>query len=177
MAKIFPCLENIERLKVPPTPGEIALATSLAQRLSDDYEIFFQPFLNGDMPDIILMRRGAGVAIIEVKDWNLSSYSVDDKNQWRERAGNHVVRSPFKQVFGYKSNMFNLHINGLAEKNALNNNFLIEPRWPGKLKTWLNGRELPSDKLDYVTGLDSKGLLSYLYSTRFCRSITCRAAH
>jgi len=129
MAKIFPCLENIERLKVPPTPGEIALATSLAQRLSDDYEIFFQPFLNGDMPDIILMRRGAGVAIIEVKDWNLSSYSVDDKNQWRERAGNHVVRSPFEQVFGYKSNMFNLHINGLAEKNVLNNNFygIIKP--------------------------------------------------
>jgi len=129
MAEIFPSLENIERLKVSPTPGEMALATSLAQRLSDEYEIFFQPFLNGDMPDIILMRRGAGVAIVEVKDWNLSSYSVDDKNKWRERAGNHVIRSPFRQAFGYKSNMFNLHINGLAEKNALNNNFygIIKP--------------------------------------------------
>jgi hypothetical protein len=129
MAEIIPSLENIERLKVSPTPGEMALATFLAQRLSDEYEIFFHPFLNGDMPDIILMRRGAGVAIVEVKDWKLSSYIVDDKNQWRERAGNHVIRSPFRQAFGYKSNMFNLHINGLAEKNALNNNFygIIKP--------------------------------------------------
>jgi len=129
MAEIFPCIENIKRLKVPPTSGEMSLATTLAQRLSDEYEIFFQPFLNGDMPDIILMRRGAGVAIVEVKDWNLNSYSVDDKNQWREIAGNNVIRSPFRQAFGYKSNMFNLHINGLAEKNAINNNFygIIKP--------------------------------------------------
>lgn len=129
MAEIYPCVENIERLKVPATPGELALAKRLAHSLSDDYEIFFQPFLNGDMPDIIVMRRGVGVVIVEVKEWNLSSYKVDEKNQWRESAGNHIIRSPFKQVFGYKLNMFNLHINGLAEKNATNNNFfgIIKP--------------------------------------------------
>jgi len=81
------------------------------------------------MPDIVIMRKGAGVIIIEVKDWNLSSYIIDEKNNWHERAGNHVIRSPFKQVFGYKSNMFNLHINGLAEKNVINKNFfkVIKP--------------------------------------------------
>lgn len=129
MAEVFPSFENINRLKVKPTSGELYLLNYLADNLSIEYEVYFQPFLNGDMPDIVIMRKGAGVIIIEVKDWNLSSYIIDEKNNWHERAGNHVIRSPFKQVFGYKSNMFNLHINGLAEKNVINKNFfkVIKP--------------------------------------------------
>jgi|APSaa5957512535_1039671.scaffolds.fasta_scaffold37881_1 hypothetical protein len=123
MAEIFPSFENIERLKVKPTDGELYLLNYLVDNLSSEYEVYFQPFLNGDMPDIVIMRKGAGVVIIEVKDWNLSSYNIDEKNNWHESAGNHVIRSPFKQVFGYKSNMFKLHINGLAEKNVMNKNF------------------------------------------------------
>ena len=123
MAEIFPSFENIERLKVKPTDGELYLLNYLTDNLSSEYEVYFQPFLNGDMPDIVIMRKGAGVIIVEVKDWNLSSYKIDEKNNWHERAGNHVIRSPFKQAFGYKSNMFKLHINGLAEKNVMNKNF------------------------------------------------------
>ena len=123
MAEIFPSFENIERLKVKPTDGELYLLNYLVDNLPSEYEVYFQPFLNGDMPDIVIMRKGAGVVIIEVKDWNLTSYNIDEKNNWHEMAGNHVIRSPFKQVFGYKSNMFKLHINGLAEKNVMNKNF------------------------------------------------------
>lgn len=123
MAEILPSLENIERLKVRPNDGELFLVKYLVDRLDNEYEVYFQPFLNGDMPDIVVMRKGAGVLIIEVKYWNLSSYNIDMENNWHERAKNHVIRSPFKQVFGYKSNMFNLHINGLAEKNVINKNF------------------------------------------------------
>lgn len=123
MAEIFPSLENIERLKVKPTNGEFFLINYLVDKLDDEYEIYFQPFLNGDMPDIVIMRKGAGVVIVEVKDWNLSSYNIDDINKWHENATNHEIRSPFQQVFGYKSNMFKLHINGLAEKNVMNKNF------------------------------------------------------
>ena len=123
MSKIFPSLENIKRLKVKPTDGELFLINYLIENLSDEYEVYFQPFLNGDMPDIIIMKKDAGVVIVEVKDWNLNLYNIDEKNIWHEIAGNQKIRSPFKQVFGYKSNMFKLHINGLAEKNVMNKNF------------------------------------------------------
>ena len=79
--------------------------------------------LNGDLPDIILMKKGHGVAVVEVKDWNLASYHIDENNNWHESFGNHKIRSPFQQVFGYKKNLFDLHINGLTEKNIANNNF------------------------------------------------------
>lgn len=123
MAEILPSFENIERLKIKPTNGELYLLNYLVDNLPCEYEVYFQPFLNGDMPDIVIMRKGAGVAIIEVKDWNLSLYNIDENNNWHESVGNNIIRSPFKQVFGYKSNMFKLHINGLAEKNVMNTNF------------------------------------------------------
>ncbi|MFM0327326.1 nuclease-related domain-containing DEAD/DEAH box helicase [Caballeronia glebae] len=123
MAQVFPAFENIDRLKVKPTPGEFALLDTLATRLDDDTEVYFQPMLNGDMPDIIMMKKGHGVAVIEVKDWNLSAYRVDERGDWFEQSGKNRVRSPFQQAFRYKTNLFDLHINGLVEKTILNKVF------------------------------------------------------
>jgi hypothetical protein len=122
MAEIFPSLENIERLKVTPTNGERYLLNFLSDNLSIEQEVYFQPFLNGDMPDIVIMKREAGVAIIEVKDWDLNSYSIDYTNSWFVEKQKQPIKSPHHQAFGYKSNMFKLHINGLAEKHVLNKN-------------------------------------------------------
>ena len=126
MAKIYPSFENINRLKVKPKDGELFLLEYLVDNLPNDYEVYFQPFLNGDMPDIIVMKKNAGVIIVEVKDWNLKAYYIDEQNNWYAVTSNKKpIKSPFQQVFGYKSNMFNLHINGLAEKNVTNKKNLI----------------------------------------------------
>ena len=66
MAKVFPTYEIIKTLKVPPTTGELKLIDFLIENLNDEYEIYFQPFLNGDCPDIVLMRKCGGLLIIEV---------------------------------------------------------------------------------------------------------------
>lgn len=127
MGTIFPSIENIKSLKVPPTDGEWFLLNYFNDNLPDEVEIYFQPFLNGDMPDIILMHKNAGVTIIEVKDWNLGSYYLnlekDNLGDWTLKHNNHPIKSPFKQVFQYKDNMFNLHINGLLERKILNKKF------------------------------------------------------
>lgn len=125
MAIIFPTFENIDRLKVKPTEGELFLLNELMQEFSNDdnVEIYFQPFLNGDRPDIILMKKNVGVTIIEVKDWNLSKYEVDKNNKWHVKNRDHHILSPFQQVFAYKENLFSLHINNLLEKKINNNYF------------------------------------------------------
>jgi len=123
LAQIFPSIENIERLKVSPTDGEIFLLHHLIDSMDDDVEIFFQPFLNGDRPDIILIKKDSGVAIIEVKDWNLKAYKIGENNKWYASKNNQRIKSPFDQAFGYKHNLFNLHINGLLEKKLKNKNF------------------------------------------------------
>ena len=87
----------------------------LLENLSDEYEIFFQPFLNGDCPDIILMRKGGGVLIIEVKDWSLDSYKLDYRKRWFVNNNNALIKSPISQVLKYKENMYDLHIQNLLE--------------------------------------------------------------
>jgi hypothetical protein len=120
MAVLFPDIETIKKSKVPATPGELALLNFLDKNLDDSYEIFFQPFLNGDNPDLAIMRKGAGLIIFEVKDWNLNSYTIDEQCDWRLKSNAAIVKSPLDQVDDYKQSLYNLHIETLLEKQITN---------------------------------------------------------
>lgn len=127
MAQCFPSLEVINNLPVPLQGGERALLDFLYKHLDDTYEIYFQPFLNGDRPDFIIVRNGYGVLIIEVKDWILKKYT----NQYGGTSAwmlndNTLISSPLAQVEHYKKNLYHLHIKMLFERNIINtNNFSI----------------------------------------------------
>ena len=77
MAKIFPSLDEIKNGRVKPQAEEQYLLEALSKGLDDTYEIYFQPLLNGDLPDIVVFRYGFGVYIIEVKDWDLNAYGYN----------------------------------------------------------------------------------------------------
>lgn len=116
MAIIYPDIEIIKSGRLKPEPGEMYLLQFFSDNFDESYEVFFQPFLNGDRPDIILMRKGHGVMIIEVKDWNLKHYHLDEKRKWRLNLNNAFIKSPIDQVLQYKDNLYNLHIENLLEK-------------------------------------------------------------
>nr|MBP8852752.1 NERD domain-containing protein [Moraxellaceae bacterium] len=82
MAILIPNIEAAKSAKQKPTEGEIFLLEFLTFHFDDQFEVYFQPCFNGDRPDIVLMSPKVGVIIIEVKDWNLDLYSVDEKNKW-----------------------------------------------------------------------------------------------
>ncbi len=116
MAKFYPALKDIKYLTELPTAGEKALLHFLAQALDSSYEVYFQPHLNGDLPDVVIMREHHGVCIIEVKDWSLASYNYVDDRKWELKKNGSLVRSPILQVNEYKNNLYNYHIEGLAER-------------------------------------------------------------
>ena len=89
---LHPTLENILRLKVPPTPGELHLLNYLTEHLDDSYEIFFNPFIDGDRPDFIILKKHTAIFIVEVKDYNLVNYSVDAFNKWQVSSGKGVSK-------------------------------------------------------------------------------------
>lgn len=120
MAVFNPTLEEIELYKVKPTSGEWTLLQFLRKSLDDTYEIFFQPFINGDNPDIAILRKGSGLLIIEVKDWNLDHYFYNNYTSFGLKKDNTLVLSPFKQAEKYKDNLFNLHSLELFEKKIAN---------------------------------------------------------
>ena len=78
MAKIFPDISTIKTLRVKPTDGELHLITFLSVNLDDSFEVYFNPYLDGDRPDVIIVKESFGVVIIEVKDWNLKNYFIDE---------------------------------------------------------------------------------------------------
>ncbi len=84
MAKFYPSMEEIKRLPVQPTDGEWELLCFLEEYLEgkDDFEIFFQPYIDGLNPDVIILRENHGVIIIEVKDYDLNSYKAIDYDTW-----------------------------------------------------------------------------------------------
>ena len=123
MAQLFPTIENIERLKEKPTEGESFLLNYLADNLDEEFEVYFQSFLGVSRPDIIIMKKGCGVAVIEVKDWMPGKYFIDEKNTWRLKRNNQAIKSPYQQVFSYKKSMFGLYISGLLDNQIKNQNF------------------------------------------------------
>lgn len=123
MAKIVPSIEKAKASKQPPTEGEIFLLEYLRDHFDPEAEVYFQPCFNGDRPDIVIIKKGLGVIVIEVKDWNLDLYEIDSKNRWILKKNGAILKSPFEQAFAYKKNIFEIHINGLLEKNLKNKSF------------------------------------------------------
>lgn len=127
MAIIYPSIENIRNWTVQPTAGEWHLLNYLKENLDDTYEIFFNPFLDGDRPDFVILKKNVGVFVIEVKDWKINhqNYTIDLFNKWffNSSAGYKLIKSPFSQVFRYKKNFYDIHIPLLGIKNVINPNF------------------------------------------------------
>ncbi|MFG0802423.1 nuclease-related domain-containing DEAD/DEAH box helicase [Leclercia adecarboxylata] len=131
MAIIYPSLENISRLKVKPTEGEFYLLSYLHENLDDTFEVYFNPFLDGDRPDFIILKENTAIFVIEVKDYNLDNYCVDSFNKWHVKTNRGLVRipSPQSQAFIYKSNLYQLHLPVLGLSYLENRNFfnLVHP--------------------------------------------------
>ena len=110
MAIFYPSLDKIKLFKVQPTEGESTLLNFLDATLDDSFEVFFNPYLNGDRPDVLIMRKDYGVMVIEVKDWNLDNFCLNEKRKWVYKPNDSVVKSPIDQVLKYKNNLFDLHV-------------------------------------------------------------------
>ncbi len=107
MARFEPSLEIIDRMAYDkPTQGERKLLGML-EGLDNSFEIFFQPHINIAHPDIVILRKKCGCLIIEVKDWNLSSYRRTYGGKLTVKNADCYLSSPFEQVQHYKSELYN----------------------------------------------------------------------
>jgi hypothetical protein len=71
--KIDPPLAELHNLRQPLTPGELLVLEFFRSNLSKEWEIYIQPHLNGLRPDFVLLNPNTGIAVFEVKDWDLSA--------------------------------------------------------------------------------------------------------
>lgn len=64
-------MADLSRLRQPLNDGERRVLDWFIEILPAEWEIYIQPHLNGLRPDFVLLHPRCGMAVYEVKDWNL----------------------------------------------------------------------------------------------------------
>jgi thymidine kinase len=124
MAKFFPEFENIKNLKQEPEPSEL-YALKVLQGLPDNCEVYFHPFINGNIPDVVILRKGYGVLVIEIKDWR--NFHIDENDNWVLHVNEHkfTKKSPVEQVKAYKNDLYNLSIPSLLPRKLADSSYYL----------------------------------------------------
>lgn len=126
MRVIEPPLSALPSLRQKLTRGESLVLTLFNQRLPNTWEIYVQPHLNGLRPDFVLVNPTGGIAVFEVKDWDLSAMRYfTKKDQWGNEAlwaenGDKEFclqnQNPVTKVNLYKKEIFDLYCPRIKEK-------------------------------------------------------------
>lgn len=125
---VSPPLTELDKLRQPLTEGERLVLNFFLNHLTQDWEIYIQPHLNGLRPDFVLLSPQKGIAVFEVKDWNLDAlhyffkrppntapilFGDDGKKQFSLQKNN-----PVERINQYKEEIFNLYCPRLEENKG-----------------------------------------------------------
>ena len=123
---ISPPVAEIDSLRQPLTPGEKLVFDFFNCYLPEEWEIYLQPYLNGLRPDFVLLHPQNGIAVFEVKDWNLDAlnYFVDLSKGNKPRLmgidGSRTFslekQNPVSKVDLYKKEIYDLYCPRLQER-------------------------------------------------------------
>ena len=121
MARIIdPPLEHFELLPTPLTKGERAVIDLFNEKLPPEWEIYVQPHLNGVRPDVVLLNPSVGIAVFEIKDWDMDAmhyYAQPDESgshvlMAREKNGDVISlesKNPVNKILLYKEELGELY--------------------------------------------------------------------
>jgi hypothetical protein len=128
---IEPPLDELPALPTPLTAGERQVLELFDAKLPEAWEIYVQPHLNGLRPDFVLLNPKVGIAVFEVKDWNLDAmeYWAEPNRKGglpklmaRDRDGKRFSReydNPVAKVRRYKEEIYNLYCPSLSDRDGL----------------------------------------------------------
>ncbi|MFL1809316.1 UvrD-helicase domain-containing protein [Plesiomonas shigelloides] len=117
------------KLRQPLTSGEKMVFEFFDTHLPEHWDIYLQPHLNGLRPDIVLLSPKVGIAVFEIKDWDL-----DAMQYWVETEPNNKSprlmgrkdgksfslqsKNPIEQVYRYKQEIYELYCPRLESKRG-----------------------------------------------------------
>ncbi len=124
MRLISPPVTEHDSLRQPLTDGEKIVFEFFDRCLPIEWEIYLQPHLNGLKPDFVLLHPKNGIAVFEVKDWNLDAlhYFCNRSTGKPRLMGNDGRRTfslesqnPVSKIEIYKNEIFELYCPRLKE--------------------------------------------------------------
>ena len=188
MAQFIPTLSDILLSSVKPTDGELTLLRFLHDCLDDSFEIYYHPYLNGDKPDIIVLRKGVGALIVEVCELHPNNFTIDEDLNWIDvmpyaPENNSIFKSPIDKVYHFKENLFDLHIDRLLElkiqdfgtfnivKGLVYFPYLSHEEIVSKIETSLNKNDKQKRRLAYEVGLMGSDNINSEYLNSILRKL------
>jgi hypothetical protein len=127
---ISPPRDQLQQLRTPLTDGELTVFKFFDALLPVAWEIYIQPHLNGLRPDFVLLHPRVGIAVFEVKDWNLSALKY--KTRYRENKPPELIAvdakgkefsiqdsNPIERINRYKKEIYQLYCPRLRQRTAL----------------------------------------------------------
>lgn len=171
---ISPPTEALSSLRPPLETGERRAVDFFREHLRDEWEIYVQPFMNGCRPDIVVLNPRAGIAVFEVKDWNLNALSYesgtsedDDSLIVTDRGGRQFRKvSPLAQVRRYRREIHDLYCPSLGSEGwpAITGG-VIFPYAPGGDVRELLAASSPHPKYEPISGSEdlSAGVLDRVF--------------
>lgn len=126
---ISPPKEELNKLRQRLYPGEIRVFEFFDRYLHEDWEIYIQPHLNGLRPDFVLLNPKTGIAVYEVKDWDLDAmyYYFESKLGkspvlMAKKDGKEFPlqnENPVEKVQRYKQEIYDLYCPRLRRQSGL----------------------------------------------------------
>ncbi len=124
---VSPPREVLAQLRQPLTEGERLVFEFFDAHLAHEWEIYITPHLNGLRPDFVLLNPNAGIAVFEVKDWDLDAMHYEVRSRGKLKSPELIGKkdgktfslqrqNPIDKVFRYKQEIFNLYCPRLQER-------------------------------------------------------------
>lgn len=123
---ISPTKNSFNSLRQPLTTGERLVFDFFHKNLATEWEIYIQPHMNGLRPDFVLLNPDVGIAVFEVKDWNLRAMNYEVNSRLGKpplligykdgRTFSLQKENPIEKVYRYKKELFALYCPRLAQK-------------------------------------------------------------
>ncbi len=125
---VSPPRNELHKLRQELEPGEWKVFEFFDAHLDPEWEIYIQPHMNGLRPDFVLLNPNVGMAVFEVKDWDLDAvnYSVKSRDGKApillgQRDGKIFSKqndNPVEKVYRYKQELFALYCPRLQRGNG-----------------------------------------------------------
>ena len=118
---IDPPRSAFDRLPNRLTDGERQVIDLFDRDLDAAWEMYVQPHLNGLRPDLVLLNPDVGIAVFEIKDWDLNAmrYFVSGSDLRAERDGKSFsVENPINKIRLYENEILELYCPRLNERSG-----------------------------------------------------------
>ena len=129
--RCFPPFEEIQKRSVDYSEQDFALFQYLNQYLPPQWEIYFEPFFNGNFPDVVILHPRAGLTIFTIKKWkpgditcvptreyNSQLESLLPKRNYYRGVKNprNKIADPVSEIEHYRENLVSLYCPFIGEE-------------------------------------------------------------